>query len=35
MDSMPVDPPAPASFIREPSGVLQGGRKFLTILFRW
>ncbi len=35
MDSMPVDPPAPANSIREPSGVLQGGRKFLTILFRW
>ena len=28
--SRAVDPPAPANFIREPSGVLQDGRKFLT-----
>ena len=35
MDSMPVDPPAPANFIRTPSAVLGGGRKSPTTLFRY
>jgi hypothetical protein len=30
MVSKSVDPPAPANFIRTPSGVLQDGPKFLT-----
>ena len=34
MDSMPVDPPAPANFIRTSSGVLQDGQKPLTSLLR-
>ena len=34
MVSKSVDPPTPTNFIQERSGVLQGSRKSLTILFR-